>query len=125
MAKNNLKHSTKKTLTLVMGIVTLSCGSPKTSKAITEIKKIELGMNKNEVINILGEPSKIIEYKKDGIVYSAMLYDPESRLDSTPPSVVICKESELVVRVTVDDTGKFDKRTKSPNPCFDPLGLNK
>lgn len=95
----------------------LGCVDPNSNDIIKKIKTIELGMTKKDVIKILGEPRNTNEYELDGRYYVAMYYEPPSRLDSTTPSVIICKETEVVVKVIVDDSGKHDKKSESPNPC--------
>jgi len=101
-----------------MGIFAISnCVERKSVDIVNKIKTIELGMSKNEVIKILGEPRNIVEYKEDSVPYIAMVYDPPDNLDSTSPSVSLCKETQVVVQVIVDDSGKYDKRTKASNPC--------
>jgi hypothetical protein len=59
----------------------------KSTDIIKKIKTIELGMNKDDVIKILGEPPKTLEYELDGVLYIALLYEAPSRLDSTAPSI--------------------------------------
>lgn len=104
-------------LSLIYTLLISSCVDPNSNDIITKIKTVELGMNKKDVIRILGEPRKILEYELDGILYIDMLYEAPSRLDSTAPSVILCKETEVVVEVVVDDSGKYDKKSKSPDPC--------
>ncbi len=107
---------------IILGLICIflvsGCVDPNSNDIITKIKTIELGMSKNDVIKILGEPRKTLEYELDGILYIDMLYEAPSRLDSTAPSVIICKETELVVEVIVDDSGNYDKKSQLPNPCL-------
>lgn len=102
---------------LILGVP--SC-EQKSTDIIEKIKAVELGMSEDEVIKILGEPPKRFEYELDGVLYVALLYEAPSRLDSTAPSVVICKETEVVVKVIVDDSGKYDKKSQLTNPCLNP-----
>lgn len=107
-----------KIFAIIVWIFTISsCVERKSSDVTKKIKTIELGMSKDEVIKILGEPRNKVEYKENGQLYIAMLYEPSDDLDSTGPSVSICKETEVVVQVIVDDSGKYDKRSSSSNPC--------
>jgi len=91
---------------------------------VEKIKTIELGMSKDEVLRILGKPPKELEYNYEGISHIAMLYEARSESESTSPSIILCKETQRVIRVIVDDSGKFDKRSKSPNPCLNPAASN-
>jgi hypothetical protein len=104
-------------LCLICTLLVSSCVDPNSNDIIAKIKTVELGMNKKDVIRILGEPRKILEYELDGILYIDMLYEAPNRLDSTAPSVILCKETGVVVEVIVDDSGKHDKKSMSPDPC--------
>jgi outer membrane protein assembly factor BamE (lipoprotein component of BamABCDE complex) len=103
---------------LGFAITALSCGVEKRQENIIDkIKTVDLGMSKDEVIKILGEPFNVLESERNGILYVEMIYQPPSRIDSIYPTVLICKETGKVIAVIVDDSGRYDKKVKSLNPC--------
>lgn len=95
-----------------------SCDDPRGVEISKKIKQIELGMTKNEVLLVLGEPINELEYKKNGAEYVSLIYEARNRGDSINPTVVLCKNSLRVIAVIVDDSGINDKRDTSQNPCL-------
>ncbi len=83
---------------------------------ISKMKNLQLGMNKDQVIEIMDQPLLIKDYSIGGHGFIVMIYE-EKFAASTIPQVVLCRENELVVEIIIEDTGKFNKRISSPNPC--------
>ena len=87
---------------MFLTLLHVSCGKPN-YEIEDKMRRIELGMHKNEVVNILGEPRNIFEGELDGISYIVMYYEPPSRYSSATPNVKIRKDNELVVEVIIND----------------------
>ena len=103
----------------MIGVVLLAsaCDSPKGREIHKKIQTIELGMTKEDVLEILGKPLSQGEHEWDGVQYVVMTFKALSADASTIPSITICKETGVVVKVIVDDSGRYDKISRSPNPC--------
>ena len=70
-------------------------------------KRVKKGLSKEEVRQLLGEPLRIAEYKKNGLNYSAWIYSmqtPTSRIHNFRMRVVVFDERNSVLRT---ETGLY------------------
>lgn len=82
------------------------------------MKAVEIGMTKDEVIQIVGEPGRIVEDNFEGVSLIYLFYDPPVINASTIPRIIICKETELVVEVLIDDDKpELNKKANSSDLC--------
>ena len=106
-------------LTLTFILLILSCNDTAYNETKEKMKTIEIGMTKDEVIQILGEPPSINEGKIGDVILVSLVYPPPiGSADSVFPTVIICKETELVVGVIIDESGEsYNKRVSSYELC--------
>jgi len=117
--KKFAKCSLLMVLNFIVGLFMISCDNSAYNTTKEKMKTIELGMSKDEVIKILGDPPSINEGKIDDVILVSLVYPPpRGRADSVFPTVIICKETELVVGVIIDESREsYNKRASSHDLC--------
>lgn len=106
-------------LNFIFGLFMISCDDSAYNTTKEKMKTIELGMSKAEVIKILGNPPDIGEAKIGDVVLVELTYPPpRGSVDSVFPTVIICKQTELVVGVIIDESREsYNKRASSYDLC--------
>lgn len=91
------------------------------SNDVQKMKSVEIGMSRDQVIQIVGEPGRIKETVFEGVPLIYLYYDPPVVNASTIPRITLCKETGLVVEVLIDyDNPKLNKKANSYDLCTSP-----
>lgn len=106
-------------LSFILIFITMSCDNSAHNMIKEKMKSIEIGMTKDEVIQLLGEPPDIGEGKIGDVTLIELTYPPpRGSADSVFPTVILCKETELVVGVIIDESSEsYNKRASSYELC--------
>jgi len=79
------------------------CRNIRGFSTLKKIKTIEIGMGRSEVIEILGERDSHYEYEDGESAYLSLSYTHPIVNASMVPSILMCRDSEIVVGVTLDE----------------------
>lgn len=122
------KKAMRNTKIIIWGLATIflyclflavykSCVQTGDFALLEKMKQLEIGMTEAQVVEIVGQPANRIEFSIDGISYIELLFPAPFINSSTSPSVLICKETGFVIRITIDDLEQNTRRAKNHELC--------
>jgi hypothetical protein len=90
---------------LIISLVFLSnCNNADDESNFKEkIEKVKIGMAKNEVLKILGSPSKILKCEVQDSQCVRLIYEPISNLSSTIPYIDLSSTTERVLHIVKEE----------------------
>ena len=75
-----------------------------------KVKKVKIGMNKQEVVELTGDPEFKRSVVKDSLIVEERWYFKSSMFKSTPPEIIFDRNTGLVIEVLCGENYRIYKK---------------